>query len=110
METKLPLPTIKDLSALIREIKRRGIGDEYRADPEDDTPGVCLTVGWTNERRNQWGHESTPGDWSYQTGDNSYTGGAYGYPHWAIVSIYRRSDSRALARDIRHQLADLVMS
>ena len=25
--------------------------------------------------------------WNYQTGDNSYTGGAYGLPHWAVIEI-----------------------
>ena len=91
------LPTIADLAALVRAIKRT-IRDDYRASEDDDTPGISLTIGWSD----------VTGDWSYQTGDNSYTGGAYAYPHWAVVSVYRRSDSRALARDIRSQLADLA--
>lgn len=97
------LPTIKDLSELIRAVKRT-IGDDYRASEDDDTPGICLTIGWA--ARDGWhgGVHINAGDWSYQTGDNSYTGGAYGYPHWAVVSVYRRSDSRALARVIREEL------
>ena len=89
------LPTVGSLSALVRAIKRAGIDAIYRAsdDPEDNTPGVSLTVGWVPS-----------GAWSYQTGDNCYTGGAYGYPHWAVVSVYRRGSSLEIARDIRAQL------
>lgn len=92
---RIPLPTIRDLAALVRAVKA-DIGDEYRADPDDDIPGILLTVGW-----------SVDGQWSFQTGDNSYTGGAYGYPHWGVVSVYRRSNARELAREIREQLADV---
>jgi hypothetical protein len=102
------LPTIKDLSALIRAVKAT-IGDDYRADEYDTVPGICLTIGWTDRPCHApMNGDCEAGEWSYQTGDNSYTGGAYGYPHWAVVSVYRRSDSRALARDIRNQLADLA--
>jgi hypothetical protein len=90
------LPTVRDLAALVRAVKRT-IRDEYRADEYEDMPSVCLTVGW-----------KPSGAWSYQTGDNSYTGGAYGYPYWGVVTVYRRSDSRAVARDIRRQLAELA--
>ena len=92
---RIPLPTVRDLSRLIRAVKA-DIDDDYRADIEDDVPGILLTVGW-----------SLTGEWSYQTGDNSFTGGAYGYPHWAVVSVYRRSSSVELARDIRDQLMDV---
>lgn len=93
------LPSLKELAALLRSLKAN-IDDDYRAsdDPDDDTPGICVTVGWSPEN----------GDWSYQTGDNSFTGGAYGHPHWGVVSLYRRSNCRDLARDIQDQLADYV--
>ena len=93
------LPPVGGLSALVRAIKRAGIDADYRAsdDPEDNTPGVSLTVGW-----------EPSGAWSYQTGDNGYTGGAYGYPHWAVVSVYRRSSSVEIARDIRAQLLECL--
>ena len=86
------------MEQLVMHVKRH-IADDYRAsdDPDDNTPGIYLTVG-ANEN----------GDWDYQTGDNSFTGGAYGYPHWAVVSVYRKSNSRELAREIQDQLADLM--
>ena len=89
-----PLPTVKDLSVLIKAIKRAGIDDDYRAYPDAEEPGVLLTVGW----------DPVSGDWSYQTGDTSYTGGAYGYPVWASTSIHRRSRAADLAREIRAEL------
>lgn len=78
---------------LLRRLKP-DIGDEYRAsdDPDDDIPGMQVTFGVT---LNEDGGLS----WSYQTGDNSYSGGAYGHPVWAVVSLYRRSNSRELAAE-----------
>ena len=91
----MALPTINELSALIRAIKPTILND-YRASDDDTLPCVDLTVGWTPES----------GEWDYQTGDNSYSGGAYLYPIWGVVTIFRRSNSRELARDIREQLAE----
>lgn len=97
-ETRYKLPTLAELTPLIVALKKT-IGDDYRAsdDPSDDTPAMELTVG-ANEA----------GEWSYQTGDNSYTGGAYGFPHWAVVTLTRRCNSREVAREIQSQLADLM--
>lgn len=92
------LPTIKEVSALIRAIKP-DICDEY-VDEGDTLPSIQITIG----------HNPETGDWSYQTGDNSYTGGAYGYPNWAVGSIYRRTDSRELARELIDELAELEAS
>lgn len=89
------LPLIKDLASLVKSLKK-DIDDDYRIDEDDDKPGMCLTIGWSND-----------GDWNYQTGDNSFSGGAYFHPHWAIVSIYRRSNSLEIAREIQSQLCDL---
>lgn len=98
MKTTYKLPTVSELASLIVSLKKT-IGDDYRAYEDDDstTPSMLVTVG-ANEK----------GEWSYQTGDNSYTGGAYGFPHWAVVAIDRRSNSRDVARDIQSQLADLM--
>jgi hypothetical protein len=92
------LPTIKELSALIKAVKQ-SIDNDCRAsdDNEDTLPGIQLTCGINYQ-----------GEWSYQTGDNSYTGGAYGYPYWAVISVYRRSNSRDLAREILDQWLELI--
>lgn len=80
------------------------IGNDYRAsdDADDNLPGMCVTIGFTPAT------EEDNCSWSYQTGDNSYSGGAYGHPHWAVVSLYRRSNSRELAEDCASQIGDLV--
>lgn len=92
------LPAVEYLARLVRQVKKE-IRDDY-VDEGDTLPSLCLTIG----------ADTTTGDWSYQTGDNSYTGGAYGYPAWAVVTVYRRSNSIELARDIRAQLSDLFYS
>ena len=91
-------PTIAELRALLIELKTH-IDDDYRADEDSDTPSMLVTIG-----------ADLSGDWSYQTGDNSYTGGAYSYPHWAVITLERRSNCTELARDIREQLLDLFYS
>ena len=84
------------LASLIAELIPT-IGDEYRAsnDPQDDTPGMALTVGADTE------------GWSYQTGDNSYTGGAYGYATWGVGYLYRDSNPVERAHEIADELAEL---
>lgn len=95
---KSKLPPVAELVQLIKWLKK-DIKDDYRAtdDPDDDKPGMCVTIGWTPS-----------GSWSYQTGDNSFTGGAYGHPHWAVVYIDRKSNSREVVRDIHDQLMELA--
>lgn len=82
------------------------IGDEYRAsdDPDDNTPGMCVTIGFTPTS------EDKDCSWSYQTGDNSYSGGAYSHAHWAVISLYRRSNSRELAKQAADEIAESVAS
>lgn len=88
----------REICQLLKRLKR-GIADDYRAtdDPDDNRPGMCVTVSTRDGS-----------DWSYQTGDNSYTGGCYGHPHWAVVYLYRRSNCAALAADAVDGLAELV--
>lgn len=43
----------------------------------------------------------------YQTGDNSYTGAAYHWPHWAVCTLQLRSNCEELATDMLDQLDDL---
>lgn len=96
-------PMVREWQSLFIALKKQ-IGDDYRAsdDPDDNTPGMCVTIGFTPES------EEHDASWSYQTGDNSYSGGAYCHPHWAVVSLYRRSNSRQLAEECANQIADLV--
>jgi hypothetical protein len=89
MAQKFVLPTVKDLRDLIISVK-----------PNIDGPeGLDLTVSTNGESRERWG---------WQTGDNSFTGGAYSYRNWAVVTIFKRSDATAIAHDIRRQLSESV--
>lgn len=87
---------------LIKELKSQ-IGDDYRAselDGEDSLPGMCVTIGFTAAT------EDDDFSWSYQTGDNSYTGGAYSHKTWGVASIYRRSNSKDVARELCDDIAN----
>lgn len=97
----MKLPTIKEVAALIKHLKKH-IRDEYRAEGEEDSnvPSMQVTIGI----------DPSDGSWSYQTGDNSYTGGAYGYRYWGVTSITRRSNSREVARYLINDAAEQVYS
>lgn len=90
---------LKLVAALIPDIR-----DDYRAtdDPDDTEPGMCLTVGFTPET------EDKDFSWGYQTGDNSFTGGAYCHPHWAVIYLSRESVPAEIAEDIASQISELV--
>ena len=100
---------VPEWTELFKALKKH-IGDEYRARDDDTLPGMCVTIGFTPAADDTAGNITVhkPARWNYQTGDNSYTGGAYGHPHWAVVSLYRRSNCRELAEDCANQIADLV--
>ena len=88
----------RDLERLLKELKPN-ICDDYRTHEEATLPGIAVTIG----------AEITPDGiaWNYQTGDNSYTGGAYGFPDWGIVDLHRRDNSRKLAEEIVEQFLEL---
>lgn len=88
MKTRQQQIIINQWAALLRSLKA-DIGDEYRCtdDPEDKTPGMLVTFGLRAD-----------GDWSYQTGDNSCMGGAYGYAAWGLAYLNRRSNCKELAQ------------
>lgn len=90
------LPSLKALTALCVAVKRT-ICDEYRAFEDDEKPGIQLTVGM-----------SLDGSWDYQTGDNSYSGGAYHHPYWGVVGVYRNSNCRELAREIQSEIRNAL--
>ena len=45
-------------------------------------------------------------EWGYQTGDNSYTGGAYGYNHWGTGWVSKDTDIEELAIDLISQIEE----
>jgi hypothetical protein len=88
-----------DFTALINELIPT-IADEYRSDgqeSDDDTPSMDITVG-----------ADASGAWSYQTGDNSFTGGAYGYAHWGVSTLQRDSKAGDIAEDLAEQIVSAI--
>lgn len=81
-----------DMIALVWDLKRAFFDeeDEYVTETYID-----LTVG------------ADQNGWNYQTGDNSFTGGAYGYANWAVVTVFPDSVDELVAQDIVNQLLDV---
>ncbi len=82
-----------------------GVKEEYTKYYIDDEEIECLqlTVGSNGEA-------CEDGDIKFgcQTGDNSYTGAAYGYRCWGIGYIYDDTDSKVAAEEIIEQLSDQI--
>jgi hypothetical protein len=90
----------REIRALLIQLKPT-IADDYRAtdDPDDNLPGMTVTVGATVTDDGEIG-------WSYQTGDNSFTGGAYSHATWGVGYLYRRSNCADLAKQLVDEIAD----
>lgn len=106
-EQKVSEAEYKRLEKRVRELLislKPQICDDYRASDNDDdnTPGMQVTIGASV-------NEDGSLSWSYQTGDNSYTGGAYGHPFWGVVSLYRRSNCSDLAKEAVDQIAEGII-
>ena len=87
---------IKDVTALIKAVKA-DIRDDHRAFEDDECPGIQLTIASTDGK-----------DWGWQTGDNCYTGGAYGYAFWSVEGVYRNTNCRELAAQMVHEIKDTI--
>jgi hypothetical protein len=85
---------VNQWAALLRLLKR-DIGDDYRCDEEATTPSMLITFGLSDD-----------GSWNYQTGDNSFTGGAYGHPYWGLTYLDRRSNCKELAQSTFDEAAE----
>ena len=81
-----PRLNITNVSTLIKRIKQYGV----------DKEGLDLTVGYNPKSK----------EWDYQTGDNSYSGACYFYPVWGVTTVFPRSKSKDLARDVVNQILD----
>lgn len=84
----IPRLNTTNVTKLIKAIKNYGV----------DKEGLDLTIGFNPKSK----------EWDYQTGDNSYSGAAYFYPVWGVTTIFPRSKSKDLAKDVVNQILDQV--
>lgn len=68
------------------------------ADSPEDTPNIQITISVNKDC-------ST---WSYQSGDNSYSGSCYGDPSWGVDYITRDCDSKELANTLINDLTNQI--
>ena len=70
---------------------------EYE-DDEGNAGCLQLTIGFNDDMS----------EWGAQTGDNSYTGGAYSFPHWSVVYVTPDSTVDDIQDDIIDQALSLI--
>lgn len=97
---------LKELEPLlVAELKRLratiGKDDNCTSAEPGDPPGMDVTLGINDDAS----------EYALQTGDNSFTGAAYGFPHWGNSSLMRDatdSDVEYVAREIIRQCEELA--
>ena len=89
---------IRDVARLVRQVKL-DIQDDYLAFEDDERPSIQLTVA----------ADTLNGDWTYQTGDNSYSGGAYHYRFWGVTGVYQDSNCLEVAKDLVGQVKGQII-
>lgn len=103
----MPHPTESQLAAFAADMATLAkrlipeIDDDFRCSdaPDDETPGMMVTVGVTVE-------DDGTLSWNYQTGDNSFSGGAYCHATWGIGYLHRDTDPEEFADSITADVAD----
>lgn len=94
MKDKIQLPSTRELQRCLTRLKAEIQNDYLQED--DDEPSMQITLA-SDER-----------GYALQTGDNSYSGPAYSFRHWAVGSLYRQTDCTDLARDLINECKDLA--
>ena len=89
----------KHFANLFKSIKKQIDSDTVVETGDGYTKGIDVTIGFEFDEENGL-------DWNYQTGDNSYTGGAYGFRNWATTTVCPRSNCIELAQDIVDQVLE----
>ena len=104
-EPTIPQEVKDDLTRLVAALIEEENWEDFAPggdchDPDDGdevTSAMQLTVG-TNDGTS----------WGYQTGDNSFTGGAYGSRHWAVTWIGPDSKPADVVEEICDQWLELL--
>lgn len=84
-----------ELAQVLIAIKKDMRKHDYYGNPEKECE---ITIGYCPDKK----------DWDIQTGDNSFSGAAYGFPHWGVGNIYPTTNCKDLAIDLIDQIADLI--
>ena len=86
------LPTLID--SISKDVKALGSHATFE---QDEEPSICLTVATDGN------------EWSYQTGDNSFMGSAYLFPHWTVEHITTDSEPYETSMGIIRELMELLL-
>jgi hypothetical protein len=89
----LILPTNEEVSELIERIV------SHLNQDGDWLDGLDLTIATNGEA-----NDCDTADWTFQTGDNSYSGSCYHYRHWAVTTVYRDTNPSETATELINQL------
>ena len=101
------LPSLKkEIRDLLIAIKKdcdwKQLRKDFKEAGDDETPHIIVTIGCTFD------FDENEISWNYQTGDNSYTGGAYGHPEWFTVSLTSRTNCTIESEDVIDDISSRI--
>lgn len=90
---------LESLSKIIKSLSSNVTDDMIDHDWESPAIQITLGISVTNNTIS----------WGWQSGDNSYTGGAYSYPYWGIGYVGKDlndEECKSLANDLLEEALD----
>ena len=90
--------TIEEMEEKVEEILELYLPDSYPSQEDLDNPETLQMTFASDDLET----------FTFQSGDNSFSGACYGLRHWGVVELAWDSDCKELAIDAVAQIADAV--
>jgi hypothetical protein len=90
--------TIDEMEKKVEEILELYLPDSYPSQEDLDNPETLQMTFASDDLET----------FTFQSGDNSFSGACYGLKHWGVVELAWDSDCKELAIDAVAQIADAV--
>ena len=88
--------------SLFKDLKKQINSETLVETGDGPKKGIEVTIGY------RYLPKTDELEWAYQTGDNSYTGAAYGYQLWATTTVMFKSNSAEIAQEVMEEMDDTL--
>lgn len=87
-----------EFTAVLIAVKKSTHWPDFDKDDYGQPAFNCVTFGANDDLT----------EWDWQSGDNSFSGGAYFYPHWGVVYFRPRTNCREIALEALEQILSSI--
>lgn len=92
----------KEFTELFKQLKKQIDSNTLVETGDGFVQGIDVTIGFYYDR------ETDEVDWNFQTGDNSFTGPCYSFSDWVTTTLFRKSNSAAIAQEVVDEISNTV--